>query len=178
MTKAPMKSSHDERMAPSYGPRRKELPLIFREVDGEMGFADGTEQAEQRVRNLASGQKAFLLTPRRFGKRSPVSIVFQLLKEHVRTVIVPVSNCASYSQFLDRFADRVHRPAEPWDRVKARVGRLIVKPEAEVDTPRQASALRTPGGRESTGILARGEGAGGSAGKITAQRGRTRSQRR
>ncbi|HEY6290713.1 MAG TPA: hypothetical protein VI455_04015 [Terriglobia bacterium] len=116
--------------------KREENPFVFGEVVSETAFVNRTEEVEQLVRDLADGQKVFLLSPRRFGKSSLVSIVFQRLKkQNVRTVMVPVSSYATYTQFLERFADKVLRAAGPWDKVKEWVSRFIgqVKPEAEVD---------------------------------------------
>src|SRR5207244_2872388 len=72
------------------------------------------------------GQKLFLLTPRRFGKSSLVSLaLLKLEKRHIRTVNITVSSYANYEQFLEKFAERVLRAAGPWDRVKGLVGRFI-----------------------------------------------------
>jgi hypothetical protein len=116
--------------------KREENPFVFGEIVSEAAFVNRSEELERLVRDVADGQKVFLLSPRRFGKSSLVAMAFQKLqKQRLRTVVVPVSSYATYTQFLERFADRVLRAAGPWDKVKEWVGRFIgqVKPEAEVD---------------------------------------------
>ncbi|MFB3918339.1 MAG: ATP-binding protein [Terriglobales bacterium] len=113
-----------------------ENPFIFGEIVSESAFIDREEELQSLVRDLADGQKLFLLSPRRFGKSSLVSAAFrQLQTQNVRTVVIPVSSYASYVQFLERFTDRLLRAAGPWDKVKDWVGRFInkIKPQANVD---------------------------------------------
>jgi uncharacterized protein len=53
----------------------------------------------------------------------------------VRTVTINVSNYADYSQFLQKFSEKVLKSAGPWDRVKDWAVRFArsVKPEVNVD---------------------------------------------
>ena len=116
--------------------RRQENPFVFGEIVTKDSFVDRTEELGQVVRDVKDRQKLFLLSPRRFGKSSLVVVAFERVKaEGFRTVIIPVSNYATYRQFLEKFADRVVRAAGPWDRVKDWVRRFIrqVRPEAELD---------------------------------------------
>jgi len=116
--------------------RREENPFIFGEIVTKAAFVDRVDELQQVVRDVTDGQKLFLLSPRRFGKSSLVAAAFERLKgEGFRTVIIPVSNYATYRQFLEKFADKLVRAAGPWSRVKDWVGRFIrqVKPEAELD---------------------------------------------
>jgi hypothetical protein len=86
----------------------------------------------QLVRDLADGQKVFLLSPRRFGKSSLVALaLLKLKKRHIHTVSLTVSSYSSYAQFLEKFAEKVLRAAGPWDRVKDWVTRFgrSVKPD-------------------------------------------------
>jgi AAA+ ATPase superfamily predicted ATPase len=101
-------------------------PFIFGEIVEQRHFVDREQELSQLVRDLSDGQKLFLLSPRRFGKSSLVSLaLLKLEKKHVRTVNVSVSSYASYSQFLEKFAERVLRAAGPWERVRNLVGRFI-----------------------------------------------------
>jgi len=116
--------------------RHEENPFIFGEIVTKAAFVDRVDELQQVVRYVADGQKLFLLSPRRFGKSSLVAAAFERLKgEGFSTVIIPVSNYATYRQFLEKFADKVVRAAGPWNRVKDWVGRFVrqVKPEAELD---------------------------------------------
>jgi len=109
-----------------------ENPFIFGEIIDEPYFVNRTQELRDLVRDLADGQKVFLLSPRRFGKSSLVALaLLKLRKRHIRTVSVTVSSYSSYTQFLEKFAERVLRAAGPWDRVKdwvVRFGRNV-KPD-------------------------------------------------
>src|SRR5215813_14016476 len=100
-----------------------ENPFIFGEIVDQRHFVDRDRELLQLVRDLADGQKLFLLSPRRFGKSSVVSLaLLKLEKKHVRTVNVSVSSYSSYDQFLEKFAERVLRAAGPWEQVKNLIG--------------------------------------------------------
>lgn len=109
-----------------------ENPFVFGEIIDEPNFVDRTAELEALVRDLADGQKVFLLSPRRFGKSSLVALaLLKLKKRHIHTVSLTVSSYATYAQFLEKFAERVLRAAGPWERVKDWVTRFgrNVKPE-------------------------------------------------
>lgn len=109
-----------------------ENPFIFGEIIEEPNFVDRVTELDQLVRDLADGQKVFLLSPRRFGKSSLVALaMLKLRKRHIRTVSLTVSSYAGYTQFLEKFAEKVLRAAGPWDRVKDWVTRFgrSVKPD-------------------------------------------------
>ena len=109
-----------------------ENPFVFGEVVDDDHFVNRVEELRQLVRDLSDGQKVFLLSPRRFGKSSLVSLaLLKLRKRHIRTVSLTVSSYSSYTQFLEKFAEKVLRAAGPWERVKdwvTRFGRQV-KPE-------------------------------------------------
>jgi len=114
----------------------QENPFIFGEIVDDSAFIDREEEVARLVRDLADGQKLFLLSPRRFGKSSLVAVAFRRLrKQNVRTLTIPVSSYASYVQFLERFTDRVLREAGPWNKVRTWAAQFIskVKPQAAVD---------------------------------------------
>jgi hypothetical protein len=109
-----------------------ENPFIFGEIIEEPNFIDRTGELQQLVRDLADGQKVFLLSPRRFGKSSLVALtLLKLRKRQIRTVSLTVSSYSSYTQFLEKFAEKVLRAAGPWERVKDWVTRFgrNVKPD-------------------------------------------------
>lgn len=113
-----------------------ENPFIFGEIIEEPNFVNRTAELDQLVRDLADGQKVFLLSPRRFGKSSLVALaLLKLKKRHIRTVSLTVSSYSSYAQFLEKFAEKVLRAAGPWDRVKDWVTRFgrSVKPDIHYD---------------------------------------------
>jgi len=111
-------------------------PFVFGEIVRQRQFVDREKEMSSLVRDLADGQKVFLLSPRRFGKSSLVAFaLLKLEKQHVRTVNVTVSSYSSYDQFLERFAERVMRSAGSWDRVKGWIGHFIqrVRPTIAVN---------------------------------------------
>jgi len=109
-----------------------ENPFVFGEIIDDAKFVDRADELEQLVRDLADGQKIFLLSPRRFGKSSLVAVaMLKLRKRHIHTVNLTVSSYSSYAQFLEKFAEKVLRAAGPWDRVKDWITRFgkQVKPD-------------------------------------------------
>jgi AAA+ ATPase superfamily predicted ATPase len=109
-----------------------ENPFVYGEIVDDADFVNRTSELDQLVRDLADGQKIFLLSPRRFGKSSLVALaLLRLKKRHIRTVSLTVSDYSGYAQFLEKFAERVLRAAGPWHRVKNWVTRFAsqVKPE-------------------------------------------------
>lgn len=110
----------------------QENPFVFGEIVDDVNFVNRVNERNRLVRDLADGQKVFLLSPRRFGKSSLVAVaLLQLKKRHIRTVSLTVSSYAGYAQFLEKFAEKVLRAAGPWDRVKdwvTRFGRQV-KPD-------------------------------------------------
>ena len=109
-----------------------ENPFVFGEIIDEPNFVDRAAELNQLVRDLADGQKVFLLSPRRFGKSSLVArALLELKKRHIHTVSLTVSSYASYTQFLEKFAEKVLRAAGPWEQAKDWVTRFgrSVKPD-------------------------------------------------
>jgi hypothetical protein len=115
---------------------RQENPFVFGEIIDDANFVNRTAELNQLVRDLADGQKVFLLSPRRFGKSSLVALaLLKLRKRHIHTVNLTVSSYSSYAQFLEKFAEKVLRAAGPWERVKDWVTRFArqVKPDISMN---------------------------------------------
>jgi uncharacterized protein len=73
-----------------------ENPFIFGEIIEEPYFVNRTNELNQLVRDLADGQKTFLLSPRRFGKSSLVALaLLKLSKRHIHCVSITVSSYSS-----------------------------------------------------------------------------------
>ncbi len=108
-------------------------PFVFGEIVEQRHFVDRDKELQNLVRDLADGQKMFLLSPRRFGKSSLVSLaLLKLEKRHLRTVNITVSSYANYAQFLEKFVERVLRAAGPWDRVKSMIHRFLQRVQPTV----------------------------------------------
>jgi uncharacterized protein len=114
----------------------QENPFVFGEIIDDANFVNRTDELNHLVRDLADGQKVFLLSPRRFGKSSLVALaLLKLKKRHIHTVNLTVSSYSSYAQFLEKFAEKVLRAAGPWERVKdwvTRFGRQV-KPDVSIN---------------------------------------------
>src|ERR1700731_4310682 len=113
-----------------------ENPFVFGEIIDDVNFVDRTDELNQLVRDLADGQKVFLLSPRRFGKSSLVALaLLKLKKRHIHTVNLTGSSYSSYAQFLEKFAEKVLRAAAPWERGKDWVtrGGRQVKPDVSIN---------------------------------------------
>jgi hypothetical protein len=114
----------------------QENPFVFGEIIDDANFVNRTDELRNLVRDLADGQKVFLLSPRRFGKSSLVALaLLKLKKRHIHTVNLTVSSYSSYAQFLEKFAEKVLRAAGPWERVKdwvTRFGRQV-KPDVSIN---------------------------------------------
>lgn len=114
----------------------RQNPFVFGEIVEQNGFVDREQELKQLVRDLGDSQKIFLLSPRRFGKSSLVSLAFlRLRKQGIRTVNLAVSSYTSYAQFLEKFAQQVLRAGGTWDQVKGLVARFLkrVRPQVGLD---------------------------------------------
>jgi hypothetical protein len=73
--------------------------LFFGEIIDDANFVNRTDELNQLVRDLADGQKVFLLSPGRFGKSSLVALaLLKLKKRHIHTVNLTVSSYSTRCQ--------------------------------------------------------------------------------
>src|SRR5260221_14710644 len=80
-------------------------PFIYGEVVTATAFANRERERERLERDLAEGQKVFLISPRRYGKSSLVRGVMQALAaKRILTVEVTVAASSSYVAFLEAYA--------------------------------------------------------------------------
>ncbi len=81
-----------------------ENPFVYGEVVPAASFVDRIDELDRLVRDLASGQKVFLISPRRYGKSS---LIRQALRAVSRggalTSEVTVSSYSSYLAFLEGY---------------------------------------------------------------------------
>ena len=135
-----------------------ENPFIFGEIVEQRHFVDREQELENLIRDMADGQKVFLLSPRRFGKSSLVSVAFiKLRKRRLRTAIVPVSSYSTYAQFLEKFAERVIRAAGPWERARNWITAFLrnVQPQVTLNpTSGEISLGLNPGAKSDPAAVA------------------------
>jgi hypothetical protein len=80
-------------------------PFVYGEVVPRDAFADREVELDRLVRDLAAGQKVFLISPRRYGKSSLVrQALVALGRRGVLTIDVTVSSYSSYAAFLEGYA--------------------------------------------------------------------------
>jgi hypothetical protein len=79
-------------------------PFVYGEVVPATSFVDRVDELDRLVRDLGSGQKVFLISPRRYGKSS---LIRQALRAAARsgalTAEVTVSSYSSYLAFLEGY---------------------------------------------------------------------------
>ena len=77
------------------------------------GFLDREGERAQLAHDLLSGQKVFLVAPRRYGKSSLIAVVLEELRaRNVRTVSLTVTQHATYRAFLESFAEACLQSAD------------------------------------------------------------------
>src|SRR6185295_16649428 len=80
-------------------------PFVYGEIAPRGAFVGREPELARLTRDLAAGQKIFLISPRRFGKSSLVRHALEALgKTGVTTVDVTVASFSSYVSFLEGYA--------------------------------------------------------------------------
>ena len=112
-------------------------PFVYGEIVTSAAFADREQERDRLRRDLASGQKVFLISPRRYGKSSLVRDVLRgLARENVLTVEVTVAASSSYVGFLESYARALVAADTPMSRLRRWTSELLtgVRPEVRLDT--------------------------------------------
>ncbi|MEO7133370.1 MAG: hypothetical protein ABI024_04040 [Vicinamibacterales bacterium] len=111
-------------------------PFVYGEIVTAAAFADRDDERERLGRDLASGQKVFLISPRRYGKSSLVRDVMRnLAREKIMTIEVTVASSSSYIGFLESYARALVAADTPVGRLKRWTTDLFssIKPEIRFD---------------------------------------------
>jgi hypothetical protein len=114
-----------------------ENPFVYGEVVPAASFVDRVDELDRLVRDLASGQKVFLISPRRYGKSS---LIRQALRAVARggalTADVTVSSYSSYLAFLEGYTRALVGMQSGWDKARTWLREAIgaVKPEIRLET--------------------------------------------
>jgi len=120
-------------------------PFVYGEVVPAAAFIDRVAELDRLVRDLAAGQKVFLISPRRYGKSSLIRrALATMARRGALTVEVTVSSFSSYVAFLEGYARALLAAETTWDRARAWLHDAIRSARAEVRyTP--DPLMRTPG---------------------------------
>src|SRR5688572_7676942 len=101
-------------------------PFVYGEIVSAAAFADREEERERLGRDLASGQKVFLISPRRYGKSSLVRDVMRgLARKKILTIEVTVAASSSYLGFLESYARALVAADTPAGRLKRWTSELL-----------------------------------------------------
>ena len=107
-------------------------PFIYGEIVTTGAFADRVPERARLAADLTSGQKVFLISPRRYGKSSLVRDVLRgLERRNILTVEVSVASSSSYVGFLESYAQALVAADTPVSRLRRWAGELLdaVRPE-------------------------------------------------
>jgi hypothetical protein len=111
-------------------------PFVYGEVVTAGAFADRDAERARLGRDLAAGQKVFLISPRRYGKSSLVrGVMRSLARQKILTVEVTVASSSSYIGFLESYARALVAADTPAGRLRRWAGELLqaVRPELRFD---------------------------------------------
>jgi uncharacterized protein len=94
-------------------------PFVYGEVVPAAAFVDRVDELDRLVRDLASGQKIFLISPRRYGKSS---LIRQALRAAARsgalTAEITVSSYSSYLAFLEGYTRALLTMQTGWEKAR------------------------------------------------------------
>ena len=94
-------------------------PFVYGEVVPGEAFVDREPELDRLVADLGSGQKVFLISPRRYGKSSLIRQTLESLRRRgALTVDVTVSSYSSYLAFLEGYARGIASVESKWDRAR------------------------------------------------------------
>ena len=119
-------------------------PFVYGEVVTATAFADRESERERLERDLAEGQKVFLISPRRYGKSSLVRGVMKTLAaKRILTVEVTVAASSSYVAFLEAYAHALVAET-PAGKLRRWTAELLqaVRPEMRFDAQGSGAAPR------------------------------------
>ncbi|HTM24873.1 MAG TPA: hypothetical protein VL225_06750 [Vicinamibacterales bacterium] len=120
-------------------------PFVYGEVVTANAFADRESERDRLERDLAEGQKVFLISPRRYGKSSLVRAVMKALAaKRILTVEVTVAASSSYVAFLEAYARALVSAETPAGKLRQWAADLLhaVRPETRFEARESGAAPR------------------------------------
>src|SRR5919106_4922451 len=80
-------------------------PFVYGEVVPDNAFVDREVELDRLINDLGTGQKVFLISPRRYGKSSLIRRALGALSRRgALTIDITVSAYSSYLAFLEGYA--------------------------------------------------------------------------
>ena len=108
-------------------------PFVYGEVVPAGAFADREAELDRLVDDLATGQKVFLISPRRYGKSSLVrQALISLSRRGLLTVELTVSAYSSYVAFLEGYARALTASESRWQRARDWLTAAITSTRPEI----------------------------------------------
>jgi uncharacterized protein len=156
---------------------RPRNPFVYGEIVTAAAFANRVAERERLAQDLASGQKVFLISPRRYGKSSLIKHVLASLRATgILTVEVTVAASSSYIGFLEDYARALVSVETPGTRLRGWAMELMhsFKPELRLGTsagPKQF-ALAFPAARTARDVARLANEVFALPGRIAATRGK------
>lgn len=120
-------------------------PFVYGEVVPASAFVNRVVELDRLIEDLASSQKIFLISPRRYGKSSLIrQAMTSMEKRGAITVEVTVSSFSSYVAFLEGYARALVATETRWDRARHWLRDAVKSAHAEVRYSPDPT-LTTPG---------------------------------
>jgi uncharacterized protein len=108
-------------------------PFVYGEVVPSAAFIDRVVELDRLVRDLAEGQKVFLISPRRYGKSSLIrQALSTMARRGALTIEVTVSSFSSYVAFLEGYARALMAAETRWDRARSWLKEAIRSARTEI----------------------------------------------
>jgi uncharacterized protein len=108
-------------------------PFVYGEVVPAAAFVDRVVELDRLMADLASSQKIFLISPRRYGKSSLIRHALAgMARRGALTVNVTVSSFSSYVAFLEGYSRALVAAETTGDRARSWLGDAIRSARAEV----------------------------------------------
>jgi uncharacterized protein len=117
-------------------------PFVYGEVVPAAAFVDRVAELDRLISDLASSQKIFLISPRRYGKSSLIRrALYAMTRRGALTVDVTVSSFSSYLAFLEGYSRALLAAETKWDRARTFIGEVVRSARAEVRYTPDASPM-------------------------------------
>jgi hypothetical protein len=113
-----------------------ENPFVYGEVVPVSSFVDRVDELDRLVRDLGSGQKVFLISPRRYGKSSLIRHALRSIsRSGVLTSEITVSSYSSYLAFLEGYTKTLLGMQSGWDKARTWLREAIgaARPELRLE---------------------------------------------